>query len=97
MNSPTIENKLQNDWLKKHKPNSYHETVTNKKTDKLIGITIEFTVKGEKVTETILKRRKFKREVKENYNTKFIDDYHYFTQTKVLTLESIEKLRINND
>lgn len=97
MDSLTIENKLQNAWLKKHKPNSYHETVTDKRTDKLIGTTVEFIVKGEKFTETIIKRRKFKREVKENYNTKFIDDYHYFTQTKVLTLESVEKLRINND
>ena len=90
-----IDEKLQNEWLKKNKPNSYFDTVDKKSIDKLIGEYVEVSVKGKKEKEKILKRRTCKQELKINGELTIINVNHYFTDNKVLTEDEAFEAKVN--
>lgn len=91
------ENSLIAKWFKRNKPNTYHETVIDRRIDNLIGTTIEFVVGAEKTKEKIEKRRKYKKEVLVKGEIIYEDDYHYFSKNKILTGNEVRKLMVSND
>lgn len=79
----TLEDKLQQEWLKTNKPNSYFDTVTDKRADKLIGVGVSYTDKNKKQSDVIIKRRSTK-----DANGDLI--HHYFTNSsKVFTYDEV--------
>lgn len=79
----TIEDKLQQEWLKTNKPNAYFDTVIDKRADKLIGVGVTFTDKNKKQSDVIIKRRSTK-----DANGVLI--HHYFTsKNKVFTYDEV--------
>lgn len=56
----TLEEKLQSEWLKSNRPNAYFETVTDKRTDNLIGIGVSYIDDEKKISDLIIKRRSIK-------------------------------------
>ena len=79
----TLEDKLQQEWLKTNKPNAYFDTVTDKRADKLIGVGVTFTDKNKKQSDVIIKRRSTK-------DANGILIHHYFTtRHKVFTYDEL--------
>lgn len=79
----TLEDKLQQEWLKTNKPNAYFDTVTDKRADKLIGVGVSYTDKNKKESDVIIKRRSTK-----DANGVLI--HHYFTsRNKVFTYDEL--------
>lgn len=83
---------LQEQWLKKNKPNSYFDTIEKKSIDKLIGVFITYKHNGEDKTEKIIKRRTCKKEKYSNGDNAIVNEYHYFTDSKFFTLDEVLEL-----
>lgn len=69
----TLEEKLQAEWLQSNKPNSYFDTVIDKRIDKLIGVGVSYTDKKKKHQDVIIKRRSTK-------DANGAIHHHYFTK-----------------
>lgn len=81
----TEEEKFQAEWLKNNKPNSYFDTVTDKRVDKYIGTEIKYIKDNKEVKNLIIKRRSAKDE-------KGVITHHYFVNndTAVFTKDEVE-------
>lgn len=69
----TIEDKLIAEWLKDNKPNAYFDTVTDRRTDNLIGVGVSYIENDKKISDVIIKRRSMK-----NTNCEVV--HYYFTK-----------------
>lgn len=70
----TIEDKLIAEWLMDNKPNAYFDTVTDRRTDNLIGVGVSYIENDKKIRDVIIKRRSMK-----NTNCEVV--YYYFTKS----------------
>lgn len=79
----TLEQKLQMEWLQHNKPNSYFDTVVDRRVDNLIVVGVSYIENGDKVLDVVMKRRTSKTQ---NGG----EVYHYFTKgNKVFTYEEL--------
>ncbi len=85
--STTLEERLQEEWLKNNKPNTYFETVINRREDNLIGVGVSYVNEAKKVSDVVSKRRSTK-----DANGETV--HHYFTvKGKVFLKEEILVMR----
>ncbi|AXH16383.1 hypothetical protein CP985_03295 [Malaciobacter mytili LMG 24559] len=82
---------LQKEWLKNNKPNSYFETLTDKRKDALIGLSffIKVDTNNKKISRkkvTIIKRRSIKNEDFQIEHRYFDDLDNVYTQSEILSL-----------